>query len=108
MSLLLDAQRHLASRIELKRGYAITVDEVPEDASNEDNEYFTQCIYEHEFFSKLKTAILEKRFYIPHIPLPKIDNIEMETHRGNVSFILFENKTAFAKLIFDLLRPEDK
>ena len=104
---LRDVQCYLASRIELKRGYAVVMDEVPEDINNEDDEYFAQCIYEHEFFSKLKSAILENRFYIPQIPPPKADCIEMENHRNTVSFILPENKTAFAKLVFDLVGLED-
>ena len=101
------AQRHLALRIELKRGHAEIVDEVPEDAGNEDNEYFTRCIDKHEFFSILKSAILEKRFYVPQIPTSQVDYMEMKRRGGDMSFIPSENKTAFAKLIFDLVGLEE-
>ena len=108
---LLAAQCQIvAVRIELKRGYAQIVfkHELSEDVNVEDNENFIQRTSVHGFFSMLKSAILEKRYFIPESPPPQIDLMEMENRGRDVSFILFENKTAFAKLILDLLRPEDR
>lgn len=97
---LLDTLLHLAARIELKRGYGVIMDE--------DNEHITWGIAEHEFFSLLKSAILEKRFFIPQFPPPQIDLMETEILGRQMSFIPSENKTAFAKLIFDLVGLEDR
>ena len=96
--------RHLALRIELKHGYAEIVDEVAEATRNENNEYFTQGLDEHEFFSILKSTILEKRFFIPQIPPSQADL--MKARGIDASFIPSEDKTAFAKLVSTLVGLE--